>query len=75
MCYGDPVALLKSFLEANPLVPNHLGHTALDTFDHLCAYSGLAEQDPLTIAWSRYAYVSASVRPGAPPALSETDDS
>ena len=56
----NPEELLKQFLEANPLVKNHLGHTALDDFDHLCTYSGLSGQDGETLAWARYAYVSAS---------------
>jgi hypothetical protein len=62
MCYGDPVKLLAQFLEANPLVKDARGFTVLDDFDHLCAYSGLAEADELSIAWGRYSYVSASYR-------------
>jgi hypothetical protein len=71
MCYGDPVKLLAQFLEANPLVKDARGFTVLDDFDHLCAYSGLAEADELSIAWGRYSYVSASYskrQAGAPPA-------
>jgi hypothetical protein len=58
MCYGNPVELLEKLLEANPLVPNHLGHTAQDDFEHFCAYSGLSEQTagPGGFAWAKYAY-------------------
>ena len=55
MCYGDPEEVLRTFLAANPLVRNASGHTALDDFDHLCAYSSLSGQVARTLAWARYA--------------------
>ncbi|CAB3758684.1 hypothetical protein [Paraburkholderia humisilvae] len=61
MCYGKPEEMLADFLQANPLVPNDLGHTALDDFDHFCAYSGCnpTEVGPDAYAWAKLAYVSA----------------
>jgi hypothetical protein len=43
MCVGNPEELLKQLLEADPLVKNHLKHTALDDFDHLCAAREIAD--------------------------------
>jgi hypothetical protein len=60
MCYGKPVELLQKLLAAHPPVPNDRGHTVLDDFDHLCAYSGLNEADAGSdaFAWAKYSYVS-----------------
>lgn len=61
MCYGNPDVLLAQFLAANPLVKNHLGHTALDDFDHFCASSGLSVETAgaSAFSWGKYGYVSA----------------
>ncbi|WP_454875219.1 hypothetical protein [Paraburkholderia xenovorans] len=61
MCYGNPHELLKVVLEANGAETNDLGHTALEDFDHFCAYTGLTEADagPLAFAWAKLAFVSA----------------
>jgi hypothetical protein len=60
MCYGKPEELLAKLLEARPLTPNDLGHTAQDDFEHFCAYSGLSidTAGPVAFAWARYAYYS-----------------
>jgi hypothetical protein len=60
MCYRDPDQLLRQLLETNPLVPNRLGHTPLDDFEHVCAFSGLEEREVghLAFAWARYAFIS-----------------
>jgi hypothetical protein len=55
MCYGKPDEMLADILSARPLVPNEHGHTALDDFEHFCAYSGC---DPDN-AWAKLAYISA----------------
>lgn len=60
MCYKNPRELLRQFIEANPLVENHLGHTALDDFEHFCAYTGLSEESAGSegFDWAKLAYVS-----------------
>jgi hypothetical protein len=60
MCYRDPLKLLE-LLTQEPLPKNRLGHTALDDFEHFCAYSGLSEElaGREGFAWTKAAYVSA----------------
>jgi hypothetical protein len=62
MCYGKPEKILADLLKARPLTRNQFGHTALDDFEHFCAYSGC---DPNN-AWGKLAYVSASLPPSTP---------
>lgn len=61
MCYGKPDEILAKVLQANPLAPNAHGHTAMDDFDHFCAYSGcnLGQVSPEAYAWAKLAYISA----------------
>lgn len=61
MCYGKPDELIAKLLEASELKTNDLGHTALDYFDHFCAYSGCIKEEvgELAFAWAKYAYLSA----------------
>lgn len=59
MCYGNPDQLLADLLQARPLVPNEHGHTALEDFEHFCAYSGC----DLNNAWAKYGYISARLPP------------
>ncbi|WP_144106628.1 hypothetical protein [Paraburkholderia sp. BCC1886] len=61
MCYGKPDELTAQLLEACGLKKNDLGHTALDDFDHFCAYSGCIKEEigELAFAWTKYAYLSA----------------
>jgi hypothetical protein len=65
MCYQNPDELLRKLLEANPLLPNNLGHTPLDDFEHFCVYSGLneAEVGHLNFAWVKCAFITARLLP------------
>ncbi|SAK56785.1 hypothetical protein AWB77_01759 [Caballeronia fortuita] len=40
MCYGNPQQTLTEILKVRRLEPDRYGHTALDNFEHFCAYSG-----------------------------------
>ncbi|WP_244832473.1 hypothetical protein [Caballeronia sp. TF1N1] len=53
--------MLAGILEARPPEPDELGHTALDDFDHFCAYAGCnpGEVPPEAYAWAKLAFVSA----------------
>jgi hypothetical protein len=62
MCYGKPEELLAQLLQARPLKPNQYGHTALEDFEHFCAYSGC---DPNN-AWAKLAFVTASLPSSTP---------
>lgn len=66
MCYGNPDEILRNLLEARPLQADSRGHTALDDFEHFCAYSGCSVEriGQEAFAWARLAYVSARL-PGA----------
>jgi hypothetical protein len=59
MCYGKPDEMLADILAARPLVPNEFGHTALEDFEHFCAYSGC----DLDNAWAKLAFVSSRLKP------------
>ncbi|BAO90659.1 uncharacterized protein BRPE67_CCDS10570 [Caballeronia cordobensis] len=59
MCYGNPNQLLMDLLQARPPARDARGYTALDDFNHFCAYSGC---DPKN-AWAKYAYLSARLPP------------
>lgn len=66
MCYGNPKQMLAEILKVRRLEPDKYGHTALENFEHFCAYSGC---DPAKIgvdafAWAKLAYVSAQLPPG-----------
>lgn len=74
MCYGNPQQMLAAILSARQLEPDRYGHTALDNFEHFCAYSGC---DARTIgdeafAWAKLAYVSAQLPPAS--AIPDSDD-
>ncbi|BCF95383.1 hypothetical protein PPGU16_84500 (plasmid) [Paraburkholderia largidicola] len=60
MCYGSPHEQLAMLLEAHGETKNDLGHTALDDFEHFCAYSGLSRESAgeMGFAWSKLAYVT-----------------
>jgi hypothetical protein len=60
MCYGNPDEILKNLLVARPLKPDPVGHTALDDFEHLCAYSGcnVGEIGPKAHSRAKVAYIS-----------------
>ncbi|WP_246530147.1 hypothetical protein [Paraburkholderia podalyriae] len=59
MCYQKPVQLLENLLEAVPLEPNERGHTAMDDFEHFCAYAGCTEVliGPQAFACVKLAYI------------------
>jgi hypothetical protein len=59
MCYGKLDEILADILASCPLVPNEYGHTALEDFEHFCAYSGC---DPDN-AWAKLAFVSSRLKP------------
>ncbi|MDH6146295.1 MULTISPECIES: hypothetical protein [Paraburkholderia] len=61
MCYQKPVQLLENLLEAVPLEPHERGHTAMDDFEHFCAYTGCSEEliGPQAFAWVKLAYIDA----------------
>lgn len=74
MCYGNPHQMLADILKVRRLEPDQHGHTALENFEHFCAYSGC---DARTIgdeafAWAKLAYVSAQLPPA--PAISDPSD-
>jgi hypothetical protein len=57
--YGNPEAILEVVLEV-PLKPNAAGHTALDDFEHFCAYTGCSpEIGAEAFAWAKLAFLSA----------------
>jgi hypothetical protein len=60
MCYQNPDELLANIMRA-PMPRNEIGHTALDDFDHFCAFSGLSEAQAGhdAFAWAKAAFVSA----------------
>lgn len=53
MCYGKPDETLAKILEAQPPLPNELGHTPLDDFEHFCAYTGCIEDEVGKDAFAR----------------------
>lgn len=61
MSFGNPDEILAGLLSANPPVPNDLGHTALDDFEHFCAYTGCSPEriGKDAFAWAKLAFVSA----------------
>jgi hypothetical protein len=65
MCYGNPDEILTEILKARPLARDARGYTAMDDFDHFCAYSGCNESavGKETFAWARLAYISAKLPP------------
>jgi len=74
MCYGNPSQILAEILKVRRLEPDQYGHTALENFEHFCAYSGC---DARTIgdeafAWAKLAYVSAQLPPA--PATCDLSD-
>lgn len=70
MCYGKPEEMLVQVLQARPLKPNKYGHTALEEFEHFCAYSGC---DPNN-AWAKLAFVTASLPPSLPQGYAMNDE-
>ncbi|MBP0589264.1 hypothetical protein J8I87_05940 [Paraburkholderia sp. LEh10] len=60
MSFGDPDEILAGIL-SRPLKPNELGHTALEDFEHFCAYTGcsLERIGPEAFAWAKLAFLSA----------------
>lgn len=50
--YGNPEAILADL----PIVPNEIGHTPLDDWQHFCSYTGCLPDN----AWAKLAYVSAA---------------
>lgn len=60
MCYRQPDKMIELLL-AQPLPINHLGHTALDDFDHFCALTGLDEDfvGKEAFAWAKSAFLFA----------------
>ncbi|MFP3554221.1 hypothetical protein SB861_26470 [Paraburkholderia sp. SIMBA_049] len=61
MCYGNPEQILSDMLSARPLVPNAIGHTPMDDFEHFCSYTGCAAEKigADAFAWVKLAYISA----------------
>ncbi|MBB5419895.1 hypothetical protein [Paraburkholderia atlantica] len=59
--YQKPVELLEDLLETVPLGPNDRGHTAMDDFEHFCAYTGGCEElmGPQAFAWAKLANTDA----------------
>ncbi|SAL80876.1 hypothetical protein AWB67_05708 [Caballeronia terrestris] len=63
ICYGEPDAILLNLVQTGKVPSNERGHTALDDFNHFCAYSGCnpAQLSTEAYAWARLAFVSARV--------------
>ncbi|MEX3937401.1 hypothetical protein AB4Y32_37685 [Paraburkholderia phymatum] len=61
MCYNDPEKGIALLLEVMGDLKSVHGHTALDDFEHFCAYSGLSEKEAgrLPFLWAKYGYLSA----------------
>jgi hypothetical protein len=75
MCYGNPQQMLADILNLRRLEPDRYGHTALDNFEHFCAYAGC---DPAKVgsdafAWAKLAYIAAQLPPAKEPPET-TDD-
>jgi hypothetical protein len=47
--YGNPEAIVADM----PIVPNEIGHTPIDDFEHFCSVTGCPKDD----AWARLAFV------------------
>ncbi|OYD65978.1 UNVERIFIED_ORG: hypothetical protein BDU10_8630 [Burkholderia sp. CF145] len=61
MCYGNPEKILSDMLSARPLVPNAIGHTPMDDFEHFCSYTGCSAENigADAFTWAKLAYISA----------------
>ncbi|TAN01479.1 MAG: hypothetical protein EPN40_02545 [Rhodanobacteraceae bacterium] len=72
MCYKDPEKGIALVLEGIGDLKSTHGHSALEDFDHFCAYSGLSEDEVgrLPFLWTKYGFLSAWK-----PAAATADDS